>query len=114
MSWFKVDDKFCFHPKVIELSLKAVGLWTKTGSWVSAQLTDGYVPKSIAKQLGGTPSIIRELTDSGLWEEADGGYRFHDWLSINPSREQIEEDRKQARERKARWRETRKANLRAL
>ncbi len=31
MVWFKIDDGFWSHPKVLELSDAAVALWTRAG-----------------------------------------------------------------------------------
>lgn len=39
--------------------------------------------------------VIRQLIYAGLWDEADGGYRIHDYLDYQPSKQQIEDERRQ-------------------
>ena len=101
MAWFKVDDKFHSHPKVIGLPLRAIGLWTKAGAWCSDQLTDGHVPKAIVPILGGSNGDVRALVDAGLWREVDDGWRFHDWHDMNPRRADTLTRREEDRIRKA-------------
>jgi len=99
MPWFKVDDAFHAHPKVADLSLAAVGTWLLAGTWASQYLTDGALSAKAASRLGATPETIRELVESGLWDETDSGYQFHDWDQFQPSKAEVEADRAAARER---------------
>lgn len=55
----------------------------------------------------------RLLVDAGLWERAKGGFRIHDHLEYNPSREQVEAERRATAERVTRWREARKSECNA-
>jgi len=116
VAWFKVDDKFHSHPKTITVSLRALGLWVKAGSWCSDQLTDGAVPTSAIKALGGSLKDARELVASGLWDECETGFQFHDWLNMNPSRVAVEEERAKNAQRMAEWRSKKKTgtDLRAV
>jgi hypothetical protein len=43
MAWAKLDDRFHRHRKVDDLSLEAIGLWTKSLSYCADYLTDGFV-----------------------------------------------------------------------
>lgn len=90
MPWFRVDDGFATHPKVLATSLEARGLWVTAGSWSSAHLTDGAVPRHVLLSLGGTPTLAEELVTAGLWRRRRDGYVFHDWSSKNPSRKEVE------------------------
>ncbi len=101
MAWFKVDDKFHSHPKVITAPLRAIGLWTKAGAWSSDQLTDGHVPRAILPILGANTADARALVACGLWVAEPDGWRFHDWLDQNPSREATLKRREEDRRRKA-------------
>lgn len=105
MPWFRVDDGFHSHPKVLATSLAARGLWATAGSWSSDHLTDGVVPDHVLASLGGTPELAAELVTAGLWRRKRGAYAFHDFLSKNPSREAVENDRRQAAERQKRRRQ---------
>lgn len=99
MPWFKVDDGFHGHPKVMDLSLEAVGLWSLAGSWCAKYLTDGYVPNKTLPRLGGTQGHAQELHEAGLWEHAEGGWQFKDWADYQPSKAEVEAERLAARER---------------
>lgn len=101
MAWFKVDDKFHSHPKVLSVPLRAVGLWVKAGAWSSDQLTDGFIPKAVLPVLGGNASDARALVEAGLWRAVDGGWQFHDWLDMQPSRKSTLARREDDRQRKA-------------
>ena len=106
MPWFRIDDGFHSHPKVLATSLAARGLWATAGSWSSDHLTDGFVPDHALAPLGGTPELADELVTAGLWRRRKSGYQFHDWLDKNPSRKAVENERKNAAERQRRRRDT--------
>lgn len=109
MTWFKVDDSFHSHPKVLASSPAALGLWVVAGSWSGANLSDGFIPDHVLPRLlpdAGT--LAKELSAAGLWRRVRGGYRFHDWGHFNPKREVIEEERKAARERMQKLRTARR------
>lgn len=103
MTWFKVDDTLAFHPKVLAAGNAAMGLWVRAGSWSAQQLTDGFVPDSVVATLDGK-TVTRQLEAAGLWERVEGGWQFHDWTSRQPTREQVETERKAAKERMRRHR----------
>lgn len=100
MTWFKNDDSFYDHPKVVDAPDCAVALWTRAGCWSARYLTDGFVPTTMPARLCDDPdTAVKELVARGLWERAKGGYRFHDWGDYQPTRESVESDRAAARER---------------
>lgn len=104
MPWFKVDDAFHSHPKVMELSVEAVGLWTLAGTWCANYLTDGVIKESVLHRFGRTSANVRELCDelvkSGLWEAVDEGvYQYRDWADYQPVKDDVEAEREAARER---------------
>ncbi|MEU1800832.1 hypothetical protein [Streptomyces sp. NPDC019937] len=115
MSWFKIDDGFHCHPKVFAAGTPAVGLYVRCGSWAAQQVTDGVIPKHVAKMYG-TPRMIKALVDAGLWHqrghncpscaEVDANsYVIHQYLEKNPSRAETDAARKAKSERQQRWRE---------
>lgn len=99
MPWFKVDDGFHGHPKVMDLSLNAVGLWTLAGSWSAKYLTDGYVPAKTLRRLGAAESDATELEQAGLWLPVEEGWQFKDWSHYQPTKEEVEAERLAARDR---------------
>ncbi|WP_067428489.1 hypothetical protein [Nocardioides jensenii] len=104
MAWFKTDDSFGSHPKVLALPrgaarMRSVGLWTLAGTWAAKQETDGHVPAYMIEELGGTKADAKRLVDVTLWEVTDTGYLFHDWAEYQPTSSDKESDREAARER---------------
>lgn len=99
MPWFRVDDTFSDHPKVDELSLSAVGLWTLAGSWSARNLTDGHVTSARVRKFGGTSAEVTELVEADLWIEDGNGWRFKSWDEYQPTKDSVEKERAAARKR---------------
>lgn len=101
MPWFKIDDGFWSHPKILELSDAAVALWVRAGSYCAGHLTDGVVKRSTLRMLGADRDAATELVLAGLWDtNSDGVWSFHDWEDYQPTREEVLKDRAAAAERK--------------
>lgn len=97
ISWFKVDDQLAFNAKVMLAGNSAMGLWVRAGSWSSAQLTGGFIPAHMANAMANAmanPCDADALVMAGLWDEAEGGYQFHDWTDFQPDAEAEKEKRK--------------------
>lgn len=101
MTWFKVDDTFAFHEKAIRAGNPAIGLWVRAGAWSSQQLTDGFIPTHMAQTLG-TRAQAQKLVEVTLWRAVEGGYVFHQWNEEGrqPTRDDVEEQRRVWREKK--------------
>lgn len=95
MPWFKIDDGFWSHPKVLDLSPDALALWVRAGSYCAGHLTDGEVKPSILRLLGATDERADELVQAGLWDwhADDGSWWFHDWEEYQPSASATKEKR---------------------
>jgi hypothetical protein len=106
--WFKVDDGFWAHPKVLELSPDAGWLWTRAGSYSAQQLTDGRITQATLLMLGCVSDAAAELVSSGLWDVTRNGWQFHDWDVYQPTREEVLADRAKTAERMRRYREKRR------
>lgn len=104
MPWFNVDDGFYDHPKVDDLPLAAVGLWTLAGAYCMRQLTDGAITASRVRKFGAEPDAIDALVDAHLWERTPDGYQFKGWADWQMTRAQVEEKRAKERERKQKQR----------
>lgn len=86
MTWFKVDDSFHAHPKVLATDADALGLWVVAGAWSGSNLTDGFVPDHVlSRLLPESDKLARKLVTAGLWRRVRGGYQFHDWNAYQPS-----------------------------
>lgn len=114
MAWFKVDDGFPTHPKVLRIPrahrMAAVGLWTIAGAWSSKHLQDGAVPAYMLEEWGADEELAQRLVDVGLWVVTDSGYRFHDWDGVQPSRADVLAKREQERQRKEAYRARKAGN----
>jgi len=110
MTWFKVDDRLAFHPKVLSAGNEAMGLWVRAGAYCAQMLTNGHVPLSMLAPLGADESVAERLVAAGLWREEIDGYSFHDWHDLQPTRESVEADREAARERMRELRAGRKSH----
>lgn len=106
MAWFKVDDQFWSHPKVMALSDSAVALWVRAGSYCAQHMTDGVVPDAALRLLG-TKQSASELEANELWERTEIGWRFHDWHTYQPTSREV------AQRRKARSEAGRKGGIRS-
>jgi len=118
MTWFRLDDSFHSHPKVVAAGNEAVGLFVRSGTYAAEHTTDGFIAEEIAELYGasatgsrrnpgtGKPETLAEtLVRTGLWHRARRGWTIHDYLDYNPSREAVEKERKDKADRQKRWRE---------
>ena len=117
MPWFRLDDSFHSHPKVIAAGNEAVGLYVRCGTHAAQHLTDGFIDEETAVLYGacdtgsrrdpgtGKPETLADtLVRTKLWRRARGGWRMRDYLDYNPSREAVENERRVNAERQKRWR----------
>lgn len=104
MPWFRLDDSFHSHPKVIAAGNEAAGLFVRCGTYAAEHLTDGYLDRDIVL-LYGNPELAAVLVRVRLWHPRRRGWLIHDYLDYNPSREEVERDRKSGAERQRRRRE---------
>ncbi len=113
MPWFRVDDKLHDHRKARRAGKAAMGVWALAGSWAADNLTNGFVPASVLPRWGNAKDAA-QLVAADLWSacEQDGekGWLFHDWPEYQPTREEVEAERKATRERLRKWRENRRGN----
>ncbi len=102
MSWGRMDDKFHRNPKVRELMRRkngeaALGVWCFWWSWcLDDPKLDGFVPASELNRRASR--LANVLISVGLWEEVEGGYRYHDFLEYALSPEKAARKREYDRE----------------
>lgn len=104
MPWFRLEDGFHSHPKVIRAGNEAIGLYVRCGTYAAQHLTDGFIPEHVAL-LYGTPELAGALVRTKLWRRTRGGWLMPDYLDYNPSAEQVGREREARAERQARWRD---------
>lgn len=80
MATFPISDGFYADPVYLGLSGDAVALWTRSASWSTHHLTDGFVPTSALAVLQvSDEQIPDELVARGIWKRTRGGFRHVDW-----------------------------------
>jgi hypothetical protein len=135
MAWVKLDDQFPEHPKVAKAGPLAMAMQVAALCYCNRKLTDGFVPRSIARTLldfevvdgeghiltlavtcgmsGDDMSaewVIGLLLEAGMWEQVNGGYLIHDYHDYQPSKEEVESERASARDRMAALRSGRRVS----
>jgi hypothetical protein len=105
MSWVRTSDDAPDHPKLIGLTDAAYALWHRALSYCNRQLTDGFVPAGAVPALSRSAKpgdAAKDLVTARLWEIAEGGFMVHDYLDYQPSRAEVEEERRKKSEAKQR------------
>lgn len=87
MTWVKLDDRFCDHPKIAALSDRAFRALVTGICYSSGVMSDGAVPTAVAKRIAGPAT--KELLRSCVWEQNGSGYLIHDFLDYQPSKADI-------------------------
>jgi hypothetical protein len=105
MSYFRIDDRANDNPKLLAISDGAFRLWVEGGLFCNRHLTDGLILDMALRGFRyATKKRVQELTAGILWDAVDGGYRMHDYLDWNDSKDVIEAKKQSGRERVKRWR----------
>jgi hypothetical protein len=93
MPWVKLDDDFSDHRKIMAVGPLAAWMHVCALCYCARLLTDGFIPAAQVRKLADVDdamSLAELLVREGLWERVEGGYRIHDYLEYNPSKEQVE------------------------
>ena len=121
MSFFRIDDSFYDHPKLIRLEAvagehyaAAIALWTFAGCWAAKHGTDGRVQRLRlhrlapfdADQVNGATNALIEV---GLWELDGDEVVYHDWSAYQLSAEEERRNHRAAVEERARAEEAAEA-----
>jgi hypothetical protein len=114
VTWVRIDDGFTQHPKVVAAGPLAMAMQVAALCYCNKNLTDGFIPRAVAKTLldweldndgaywtisvatddGRSETLAPEfvwdcLLAAGLWERVPGGFRIHDYLEYQPSKEDV-------------------------
>lgn len=103
MAWVRIHDGAMTHPKILPLSDKAFRLWIWGLSYSQQHLTDGWLPFACLPDR--LKRVSGELLIAQLWESDEKGYRVHDYLDWNDSRELVTKKREEARARMSKSRD---------
>lgn len=94
MSYAQFHDGFYRNLKVRRAGSSAAWMWAASIGYANEHLTDGFVPVEVLSELSDVDSkprlkLAAKLVEVGLWEVVEGGWRIHDFLKWNFSREQV-------------------------
>lgn len=122
MTWYRVDDNFPDHPKLESLESDpvthaiAVAAWTLMGADCAKRRTDGrFTEARLRRVLPWPEKMIAKAQNAllsegcGLWKRDGSALVFHDWEDYQPTKEELDADRRAATERQKRWRKKRRA-----
>lgn len=62
MPWVKIDEAFSEHPKLAKVGPLGWGYWLAGLAYCNRNLTDGFIPRSVAFTLGSTEILDAEGT----------------------------------------------------
>ena len=108
LAWLKIDDNAPHHRKQIAAGDVACWLWLCGLAYCQRHMSDGLIPVGAIRFLGcaGWKQAIPKLVEAGLWEdETPIGYRVHDFLKWNESRDERQEKVSQKTARQRKWRD---------
>lgn len=117
MPFIRLSDNYIDHPKFLALSASAFRLWHEGMAFCRKHQTDGLIPQGTLQGFRYYQAVrVKELATPyqvgahPLWETvADFGFRVHDYLFWNLSKEEEQDDRDGATERMRKLRAKRKA-----
>lgn len=107
MPWVRFADDYLSNPKVLSLGPLPRLLDVSAIIYSARELRDGQLSRLDVQAVATLARIPRwgamasELVKAGRWEATAAGYAIHDYLSYQPSREQVLAERERARQRKA-------------
>jgi|SRR5215471_385582 len=100
MGWVRLEDGIGEHPKLAAVDDHAFALYVCGLAYCNRNLTDGFIPTAVGLTLrhsGKTKQAIVALETARLWQAVDGGWRVHDYLDYQPSKQQVELSRGKVR-----------------
>lgn len=107
MAWIRLSDDYVDDEKMQALSDGAFRLWHEAMAYCRRHQTDGLIPFTVMSNLRSfTKHREKQLASpvrdglAPLWELIPGtGYKFHNYLGWNPSKDEENERRSESKER---------------
>lgn len=96
MPWVRIDDSAMTNLKIVRLPDSALRLWLKGLCFCQMHLTDGLIPREALGPMEAKRKDIDALCTSKvegrapIWDRIEGvGFKVHDYLDYNDSREVV-------------------------
>lgn len=103
MSWFRMDNDFFHHRKIIDLPKDAKLLHVAAIAHASGNLTDGKLTAGDLRVITALVQVnakhAQTLIQAGLWDAIEGGYQIHDYLEYQQSADKVRAEREAAKNR---------------
>lgn len=116
MAWVRIHDGAMGDLKIMRLSDSAFRLWIKGLCYCQTQLTDGLIPREWLREVRAKRADVDLLASvlvegkAPLWEVIEGfGFKVHDYLMWNDSRDKVKDRQDEAKRRKAEYDARKKA-----
>lgn len=109
----RISNRLWRDPKTVSLAEhqpRAFSLWVLAITYCSDNLTDGLLDPMAIRMLGLSEKTLSCLVENGFLDEEPEGYRVHNYLAWQTSREEVEVRRSKDRERKRRQNSARNPN----
>lgn len=110
MAWVRIHDGAMGNLKILRLGDSAFRLWVKGLTYCQIHLTDGLLPHEAIREMAAKRKDVEQLRavlvagKSALWEPIAGfGFKVHDYLDWNDSREKVIDRQDEAKRRKAEY-----------
>lgn len=107
MAWVRIHDGAMQNLKITALSDSAFRLWVRGLAYCQTALTDGLIPRTALREMGARRKDVQQLSApqvegrAPLWEPHDIGFKVHNYLFWNDSKEAVEDRQRLARHRRA-------------
>lgn len=95
VTWVRLEDSLPEHPKVLAAGPQAAWFIVVALAYCNRHLTDACPSTAAVRMLNGA-RYDKTLLRVGLLEPAPDGYRIHDFLNYQPSRAEVEENRRKS------------------
>jgi hypothetical protein len=104
MAWTSIDDGASYHPKARKAGLEAWGFFVAAIVYSNKHLKDGFIARECLEDVwpwgGKLEKIAQKLAQVELFDVVDGGWRIHNYLKYQRSRDEILAQRAAEAERK--------------
>ena len=117
--WTKLSDEFFRNPKVVAAGRDARDLYLVSLCHCNEHLTDGFIAQNYLRRMAADAEIdnpvesASRLVEVRLWDVVPGGYLVHDFGEYNPTKSEVEQERKEKAARQEKWRQSRNASRNA-
>lgn len=105
--WVRLDVDYFRNRKALAAGRDGRDLHLASICWVGGQLTDGHIPSTalptILGDAGVRSSAVNRVVAAGLWVPNGDGFHLHDYVEMNGTRAEVEQERAAYLDRQRRY-----------